>query len=75
VIRIAGYCLGDFNYAKELARRNARGIGWHSQVINEKSVEYFAALKQRDDKDTFERVIQSLPVGYRKNFFDNVERF
>ena len=37
--RIAGYCLGDFNYAKELARRNARGIGWHSQVINEKSVE------------------------------------
>jgi hypothetical protein len=32
--RIAGYCLGDFKYAKELARRNARGIGWHSQVIN-----------------------------------------
>ena len=73
--RIAGYCLGDFNYAKELARRNARGIGWHSQVINEKSVEYFAALKQMDDIDTFERVIQSLPVGYRKNFFDNVEGF
>jgi hypothetical protein len=73
--RIAGYCLGDFNYAKELARRNARGIGWHSQVINEKSVEYFAALKQRDDKDTFERIIQSLPVGYRKKFFDNVESF
>jgi hypothetical protein len=73
--RIAGYCLGDFNYAKELARRNARGIGWHSQVINEKSVEYFTALKQRDDKDTFERVIQSLPVAFRKNFFDNVEGF
>jgi len=38
-------------------------------------VEYFAALKQRDDKDTFERIIQSLPVGYRKKFFDNVESF
>ena len=73
--RIAGYCLGDFTYAKELARRNARGIGWHSQVINEKSVEYFTALKQRDDKDTFDRVIQSLPVAFRKNFFDNVEGF
>lgn len=73
--RIAGYCLGDFNYAKELARRNARGIGWHSQVINVKSVEYFAALKQKDDKDTVERVIQSLPVVCRKNFFDNVEGF
>ena len=73
--RIAGYCLGDFKYAKELARRNARGIGWHSQVINEKSVQYFTALKQRDDKDTFERVIQSLPADCRKNFFDNVEGF
>ena len=73
--RIAGYCLGDFTYAKELARRNARGIGWHSQVINEKSVEYFTALKQREIKDTFERVIQSLPVAFRKNFFDNVEGF
>ncbi|TLX86485.1 MAG: hypothetical protein E6L01_03860 [Thaumarchaeota archaeon] len=73
--RIAGYCLGDFNYAKELARRNARGIGWHSRVINEKSVEYFTALKQRDDKDTFEMVIQSLPPAYRKNFFDNVQDF
>ena len=73
--RIAGYCLGDFNYAKELARRNARGIGWHSQVINVKSVEYFAALKQKDDKETVERVIQSLPDVCRKNFFDNVEGF
>ncbi len=73
--RIAGYCLGDFKYAKELARRNARGIGWHSQVINEKSVEYFTALKLKDDKDTFERVIQSLPAAYRKNFFDNVQGF
>jgi hypothetical protein len=67
--------LGDFNYAKELARRNARGIGWHSQVINVKSVEYFAALKQKEDKDTVERVIQSLPDVCRKNFFDNVEGF
>ena len=73
--RIAGYCLGDFKYANELARRNARGIGWHPRVINEKSVEYFTALKQRDDKDTFERIIQSLPPAYRKNFFDNVEYF
>jgi len=73
--RIAGYCLGDFKYAKELARRNARGIGWHSQVINEKSVKYFTALKEKHEKDTFERVIQSLPVEYKKNFFDNVEGF
>lgn len=73
--RIAGYCLGDFNYAKELARRNARGIGWHSQVINEKSVKFFSGLKEKDDKDTFERVIHSLPIAFRKNFFDNVEGF
>jgi hypothetical protein len=38
-------------------------------------VEYFTALKQRDDRDTFERVIQSLPPAYRKNFFDNVQDF
>ncbi len=73
--RIAGYCLGDFKYAKELARRNARGMGWHSQVINEKSVEYFSALKQKDEKHSFEKIIHSLPVEYKKNFFDNVEGF
>ncbi len=43
--RIAGYSVGDFRYADELARRNAIGMGWHPSVINELFVKYFTTLK------------------------------
>ncbi|HEY6535713.1 MAG TPA: hypothetical protein VIY08_07970, partial [Candidatus Nitrosocosmicus sp.] len=45
--RIAGYSLGDFEYANKLARSNAHALGWHPCVINEESVKYFDALKKR----------------------------
>ena len=36
--RMAGYALGDFEYANKLARSNAHALGWHTSVINEESV-------------------------------------
>jgi len=43
--RIAGYSLGDFKYARELARRNAISMAWPPSVINEQVVKYFKSLK------------------------------
>jgi Acetyltransferase (GNAT) family len=71
--RIAGYCLGNFEHSKELARRNVHSLGWHPALINEESVKYFSALKE--EKEMVERVLEGLPDEYRKNFFDNVEAF
>jgi hypothetical protein len=71
--RIAGYALGDFEHSKELARTNAHALGWHPSRINEESVKYFSILKE--EKKMFERVLQTLPNVYKKNFFDNVAAF
>ena len=71
--RIAGYCLGNFEHSKELARRNVHSLGWHPALINEESVKYFSALKE--EKEMVERVLEGMPDEYRKNFFDNVEAF
>ena len=54
--RIAGYSLGDFEYANKLARSNAHALGWHPCVINEESVKYFDALKK--EKDMLEFVLK-----------------
>jgi hypothetical protein len=71
--RIAGYCLGNFEHSKEIARRNVHSLGWHPALINEESVKYFSALKE--EKEMVERVLEGMPDEYRKNFFNNVEAF
>ena len=71
--RIAGYCLGNFEYSKELARLNAHAMGWHPSIINENSVKYFTALKE--EKNMLEPVLQAIPEELKKNFYDNVASF
>jgi hypothetical protein len=71
--RIAGYCLGNFEYSKELARLNAHAMGWHPSVINENSVNYFTALKE--EKSMLEPVLQAIPEEFKKNFYDNIAGF
>ena len=71
--RIAGYALGDFQHALDLARRNAHALGWHPSVINERSVQYFSSLKE--EKEMFDRVMAGVPERYRRTFFNNAEAF
>lgn len=71
--RIAGYALGDFEHARDLARRNAHALGWHPSRINEESVRYFSILK--DEKDMVKCVLEYVPQIYKRNFFDNMEGF
>jgi hypothetical protein len=71
--RIAGYALGNFEHAMELARRNAHALGWHPSLINEESVKYFNSLKE--EKEMFEYVLDGIPDIYKGNFFNNVQTF
>ena len=71
--RIAGYALGNFEHAKELARRNAHALGWHPSRINEESVRYFSTLKE--EKEMVDCVLRYVPENYKKNFYDNIEAF
>jgi hypothetical protein len=71
--RIAGYALGNFEHAKELARRNAHALGWHPSRINEESVKYFSTLKE--EKEMVKCVLKYVPDIYKNNFFGNIEAF
>ena len=71
--RIAGYALGDFDHAMDLARKNAHALGWHPSVINERSVQYFSSLK--GEKEMFEKVMSGVSEHYRRTFDRNVESF
>jgi hypothetical protein len=71
--RIAGYALGNFERARELARRNAHALGWHPSLINEESVKYFSALKE--EREMFEYVLDGLPEIYKNNFFNSIHAF
>lgn len=71
--RIAGYALGNFEHAMELARRNAHALGWHPSRINEESVKYFSSLKE--EKEMFEYVFEGLDDKNKNNFYNNVQAF
>src|SRR5205085_6812767 len=71
--RIAGYALGSFEHAEELARRNAHALGWHPSRINEESLKYFSSLKE--EQDMVEFVLDGIADVYKNNFFSNVQAF
>ena len=71
--RLAGYCLGNFEYSQELARLNAHAMAWHPSVINQRSVVYFTELKA--ERNMLDRVLMAIPENFKKNFYDNVAGF
>ena len=71
--RIAGYSLGDFKYARELARRNAISMAWPPSVINEQVVKFFKSLKV--EKKMLDYVLMGVSDDYRKNLFNNIAGF
>ncbi len=72
--RIAGYTLGDFKRAVELAIRNAHALNWHPSVINRESVRFFEQLLN-EERPMFDRVITNLPKDYSNTFLANVAKF
>jgi hypothetical protein len=72
--RIAGYTLGDFPKALEMAQKNAHALAWHPYYIVRRSVAYFEDLLN-NDAEMYQRVLRALPRDMRKNFTDNVLSF
>ena len=72
--RIAGYTLGDFPKALEMAQKNAHALAWHPYYIVRRSVAYFEDLLN-NDAEMYQRVLHALPRDMRKNFTDNVLAF
>ena len=72
--RIAGYALGNYEHARDIARRNAHALGWHPSVINKNSVKYFDNL-MIEEKEMFDYIMSNIPPEYRRNFYDNVAYF
>lgn len=71
--RVAGYALGNFERAMELARLNAHGLGWHPSLINKESVKYFSLLKE--EKEMLDRVLSGISLNYKQNFLENIAKF
>lgn len=72
--RIAGYTLGDFAKALEMAQKNAHALAWHPYYIVRRSVAYFEDLLN-NDAEMYQSVLQALPKDMRKHFTDNVLSF
>ena len=72
--RIAGYALGPFAKALEMAKMNSHALGWHPYVIAQRSVLYFEHLLNEETAMT-KRVLESLPREMRRSFMDNVLEF
>ena len=74
VDRVAGYSLGDFSKAMEMAKMNAHASAWHPALIVRRSVSYFDDLLNAEAR-MCHRVLRAVPSGMRKNFFDTVQAF
>jgi hypothetical protein len=72
--RIAGYTMGDFPKALEMAQKNAHALAWHPYYIVRRSVAYFEDLLN-NDAEMYQIVLRALPRDMRKNFTDNVLSF
>jgi hypothetical protein len=72
--RIAGYTLGNFQYAIRLATTNALALGWHPSVINQESVKYFESLKNQEN-EMLQFVLEAISPILKNNFFNNISSF
>lgn len=72
--RVAGYSLGDFTKAMDMAKKNAHALAWHPSLIVKRSVAYFEDLLN-DEAEMCDTVLRALPKQMRKNFMDTVTGF
>lgn len=74
VDRVAGYSLGGFSKAMEMAKMNAHASAWHPALIVRRSVAYFDDLLNAEAV-MCRHVLQAVPKSMRENFFDTVQAF
>ena len=72
--RVAGYSMGGFSKAVEMAKMNAHALAWRPSVIVRNAVAYFEAILDRDG-EMARAVLRALPERMRRNFFGTVLAF
>ena len=72
--RIASYALGDFAKAMHVAKMNSHSLGWHPDVLAERSVTFFEDITKKESK-MCKMVLECLPVDMQENFRGTVQKF
>ena len=72
--RMTSYALGDFSKAMHVAKMNSHALGWHPDVLVQRSVAYFDDLVKNEFKMS-NLVLQCLSKEMNENFMKNVQSF
>ena len=72
--RMTSYALGDFSKAMHVAKMNSHALGWHPEVLAQRSVAYFDDLIKNELKMS-NLVLQCLSKEMSDNFMKNVQSF
>jgi hypothetical protein len=72
--RMTSYTLGDFSKAMHVAKMNSHALGWHPEVLVQRSVAYFDDLVKNELKMS-NLVLQCLSKEMSDNFMKNVQSF
>lgn len=72
--RVAGYSLGDFLKAMEMAKMNAHASAWHPALIIRRAVAYFEHIIN-EESQLLQQIMGSLPKEMRRNFMNTVMSF
>jgi len=72
--RMTSYALGDFSKAMHVAKMNSHALGWHPEVLVQRSVVYFDDLIKNELKMS-NLVLQCLSKEMGDNFMKNIQGF
>jgi hypothetical protein len=72
--RMTSYALGDFSKAMHVAKMNSHALGWHPEVLAQRSVAYFDDLI-KNELEMFNLVLKCLSKEMNSNFMKNVQHF
>jgi len=72
--RMTSYALGDFSKAMHVAKMNSHALGWHPEVLVQRSVAYFDDLV-KNELEMSDLVLQCLSKEMSGNFMKNIQSF
>ncbi|KFM14326.1 hypothetical protein AAA799O18_00611 [Marine Group I thaumarchaeote SCGC AAA799-O18] len=72
--RMTSYALGNFSKAMHVAKMNSHALGWHPDVLVQRSVSYFDDLT-KNEPEMCNLVLKCLSKEMKENFMNNIQMF
>ena len=72
--RMTSYALGDFSKAMHVAKMNSHALGWHPELLVQRSVAYFDDLV-KNELEISDLVLRCLSKEMSDNFMKNIQSF